>query len=252
MESLYVFLIRNDVWIYILAGLGLFWYLSQLWQARRALRSAMFGLERERGQARQRTALTFIVTLAAIIGGVVYVNREIAPTLPPELLRPPTPTPDIFATVLSSPIPPGGIGAATATLNLAPTVTLPGQGPPPAIGTPVATAAPTPDVTIGGCNPAIAITAPPNGVTVSGPVTFFGTASADGFTAFDLEVNGPNTGGEWISVLERPGTQPIFDNILGATDVSPWPPGDYVFRLVVTATGETAGECAILLAVADN
>jgi hypothetical protein len=96
MNQVYVFLIRNDVWIYILAGIGLFWYFSQLIRARRSLRQAVFGLERERGQQQQRRALTFSLLLMGIIILVSYVNIAVAPTLPPELLKPPTPTPDIF------------------------------------------------------------------------------------------------------------------------------------------------------------
>ncbi len=42
---------------------------------------------------------------------VFFVNSRIAPTLPPELLKPPTPTPNIFSTPLSSPTPLGTRGA---------------------------------------------------------------------------------------------------------------------------------------------
>ncbi|UCC54503.1 MAG: hypothetical protein JSV68_11165, partial [Anaerolineaceae bacterium] len=60
MDGLLVFLIHNDVWIYILSALGLFWYATELWRAQRNLRSAVFSLERERGARMRNNALLFI------------------------------------------------------------------------------------------------------------------------------------------------------------------------------------------------
>ena len=94
MDRIYVFIIRNDVWIYILSILGLVWYLSELWRARGLLRGAMFGLERERGQRLQSRALILVILCTSIIALVTYVNLQVAPTLPAELLKPPTPMPN--------------------------------------------------------------------------------------------------------------------------------------------------------------
>lgn len=263
MERLYVFLIRNDVWIYILCGLGLTWYLAELWRARRLLRGAMFGLEKERGRQMQQTALTFIVFFAALIGLVTYVNSQIAPTLPQELLKPPTPTPNIFATPLSSPTPIGG--GATATFAVAPTVTLRspdgGSEPPVDLGTipaepdetPAATATATLPAQPGGCNPGVEITAPPNGITATGTVTFFGTAASTDFAALDLEVYGPETDGRWLSVLGQPATSPVLDGILGSTDFTNWDPGDYLVRLVVIDNqGGITDQCVIQISVTSS
>ena len=101
MERLYVFLILNDVWIYILSTLGLFWFINEYIRSRRILRRAMFGLERETGTRIRSKAIAFIVTFSLIIGAVYFVNSRIRPTLSEELFKPPTPTPDIFSTPLS-------------------------------------------------------------------------------------------------------------------------------------------------------
>ena len=103
MDSVYVFLIRNDVWIYILSTLGFFWYAVEFIRATRGLRSAVFGLERERGTQTRNNALLFMSLFATVIAVVFFVNRQIAPTLAPELLRPPTPTPNPLSTPLSRP-----------------------------------------------------------------------------------------------------------------------------------------------------
>lgn len=147
MEPFIVFIIRNDVWILILCAMGLFWYITELFRARRLLRRAMFGLERETGTRMRNNALLFITIFASIVLLVYYVNTRVAPNLPPEVLNPvPATTPDIFLTPLSSPTPLGGPAEQqpTPTPPLAPTVTLPGSGPPQDDGSPDA---PIPAVT---------------------------------------------------------------------------------------------------------
>ncbi|MFQ5435811.1 MAG: hypothetical protein ACE5FD_13115, partial [Anaerolineae bacterium] len=127
MEPIYVFLIRNDVWIYILSGMGLFWFGSEFIRAQRGLRHAVFGLERERGQRIRNNSLAFILFFAVTASVVFYVNDRIAPNLPADALLPPTPTPDIFRTPLSSPTPLAGMeptAVPTPTSPLVPTVTL--------------------------------------------------------------------------------------------------------------------------------
>lgn len=248
MNQVYVFLIRNDVWIYILAGIGLFWYFSQLIRARRSLRQAVYGLERERGQQNQRRALTFSLLLMGIIILVSYVNIAVAPTLPPELLKPPTPTPDIFITPLSSPTPIGTPESATPLL--APTVTLAdGIGEPLNGGeaTPEeATSEPTPPVLIGDCLPGVTITSPPSGAKVDGRFTIFGTAAGGDALEFDLDIWGESTEGRWLSILEERKPSPILDGILGSADLVGSQDGLYTIRLrVFNSDNEVIGQCAI-------
>lgn len=268
IDSLYVFLIRNDIWIYILCALGFLWYFGQLVRARGLLKRSMFGLEIERNRRVLSRSMLLVILFVLIAGAVTYVNLRIAPTLPPELLKPPTPTPNIFATPLSSPTPQGG--QATPTIFLAPTVTLgppgpgatsdslPAPGQPesqiPAAGQPSPTAEISPSPTASRpaltCSPDIAITSPPNGASVSAAVTFFGTASAEDFAYFDLGVSGPRTDGAWTSLPVQGATQQVFDSILGSVDVSNWPSGPHNFRLsVFDSTDVVVGQCEIQLSV---
>lgn len=252
MDRIFVFLIRNDVWIYIISGLGLIWYLTEFWRSRRQLKSAMFGLEKERGRRAFWRSLILILLFLVILLSVTYVNIEIAPTLPAELLKPPTPTPNFLATPLSSPTPRVSPDAP-ATLAVAPTVTLAGSGgaivtspaeTPTIIDEPTPT--PNPGVTLGPCSPEINIISPPSGTQISAGVTVFGTASGDQFGFYDLEAFGPQTNGSWISLLEQPATTPIFDGILATIDFSSWATGDYLLRLRVLSTDrEEIGTCTI-------
>lgn len=265
IDSLYVFLIRNDIWIYILCALGFLWYFGQLVRARGLLRRSIFGLEIERNRRVLSRSLFLVILFFVIASAVVYVNFKIAPTLPPELLKPPTPTPNIFATPLSSPTPQGG--QATPTIFLVPTVTLGPSGPGapsdspdepdsqiPAAGQATPTAeislSPSPGRPELACSPNIAITSPPNGATVSAAVTFFGTASAEDFAYFSLDVNGPRTDGAWTSLPVQGATEQVFDSILGSVDVSSWPSGPHNFRLsVYDSTDVVVGQCEIQLSV---
>lgn len=260
MDRLYVFIIHNDIWIYLLCILGLVWYLAELVRARRLLRSAMFGLERERGRRMQTRASLLVLFFVSVIALVAYVNLQVAPTLPDELLKPPTPTPNIFSTPLSSPVPQGGSeGASTATLAIAPTVTLandllgtavsattsPGENP-----TIASTESALPDVDIGECAPEVAISAPPSGVSISGEVAIFGTANPENFGYYDIEIFGPATGGRWISIFDALRREPLIDGILATIDVAGLESGSYLLMLVATnAEGVGAGQCVIQVEV---
>lgn len=253
MEQIYVFIIHNDVWIYILCAFGLFWYLNELFRAQRMLRRAVFGLEKETALHARSNALVLILTLGGIIGAIYYVNAQIAPTLPPELLKPPTPTPDIFATPLSSPTPLYTAVPPTTPPQLAATVTLPGQGIPEGVdaggaatavaNTPTPAATPTPFI---GCRINLNFREPQDRAIVAGMVSFFGTANTDNFGYYRLEANGPQTNGQWASLLGRNIDKPVIDSFLGNANLQEWASGPYLIRLVtVDVDGSETGACVI-------
>ncbi len=261
MDRLYVFVIRNDIWIYILCLIGLVWYLTEFIRARRLLRGAMFGLERERGQRIQNRAILLVFFFASVIALVTFINLQVAPTLPDELLKPPTPTPNIFSTPLSSPIPQSDSEQPipTTTLVVAPTVTLAGasggnsEAPVDSteqLSTIQANENLLPDVEIGVCQADVIISAPPSGVTISGEVSIFGTANSENFGYYDLELFGPATNERWISVFEVLKREPLIDAILVTLDMEGLDPGTYLLRLVVVDNqGEEAGQCVVQLEV---
>ncbi len=255
MDQFFVFILHNDVWIYIVSALGLFWYLNEFIRAQRQLRVAIFNLERETNTQIRNTALVVIFILLGIIGGVYYVNSQVAPTLPASLLRPATPTPDIFRTPLSSPTP-LLTRQPTPTPPLVPTITLasnpgepapnPGEEATPeetatAVGTP--TPPPTPSV---GCTVQLNISEPRNGSVVSGTIMFNGTADFEEFGYYTLEANGPQTGGQWASLLGRNIEQTVQDGFLGSVNLSEWETGPYLIRLSAADQSQnTIAQCVI-------
>ncbi len=256
MQELFIFLIRNDVWIYILCALALFWFTSEFLRANNALRRAMFGLERERSLRARNGALFFIILFGAIAGTVVFVNREIAPTIPTEVLRPPTPTPDPFA-LPASPTPPVPESLASPTSPIAPTVTLPSDASPtpeeentatPPAGPVENINLPTPTVFIAGCSPTVGITDPQDGSIVTGSLSIFGSANIPGFAFYELQISGPQTEGRWASLLGRTISQRVDDGLLGTADLSPWTSGSYDVRLSVTnEDGRITNQCQITI-----
>ncbi|MCA9972729.1 MAG: hypothetical protein KC425_21065, partial [Anaerolineales bacterium] len=171
--------------------------------------------------------------------------------------RPPTPTPDIFATPLSPPTPLFTAVPPTTPPELAATVTLPGapgevieEGVTAVPDTPTPPpATPTPFV---GCRVALNITDPPDGSAVTGVISFFGTANTDNFGLYRLEANGPQTNGQWANLLGRTIDKPVIDSFLGNADLSGWSSGPYLIRLVAVDTnGSETGACVIQLTL-DN
>ncbi len=252
MDRVYVFLIRNDVWIYIICGLGLLWYLNELFRGQGALRRAMFGLERETALRTRNKALLFVFIFGAIAASVTYVNSAIRPNLPPELLRPPTPTinasfaPTIAPTEATPELP------ATPTSPIAPTVTLSGQPSQSVTGTftttlgapqdtpmPANTQAPSTEEQISGCTPDAIISEPREGATVLGLLNVFGSANTEDFGYYEIDINGPQTNQRWASLVGRRIVQPVQDGILaGNVNLSPWAAGAYEIRLTISNQDE--------------
>jgi len=258
MERVFVFLIRNDIWIYIISALGLFWYTSDYIRAQRSLRSAVFGLERERGRQKRNTALFFMAFFAGVIATVFFVNQQIAPNLPQELLKPPTPTPNPLNTPLSRPSPVGTPPTARpiVTPNLAPTVTLQGEGdfdPGPAelpTLTPTIYVPPTPFVA---CTTDLNISEPRDGAGVRGNISFYGTADTENFNAYILETNGPQTNGQWASLLGREISTPVREGFLGNVNLSMWTSGPYLVRLTTLDIEDNiTGQCVIQITLSGD
>jgi hypothetical protein len=220
----------------------------------------MFGLEKEQGRALRNTAITFVLVFSAVISFVYYVNAEIAPGIPVDLLKPATSTPDIFATPLTSPTPlgPPGRPQATATIPLVPTVTLSGDNGPVVVeevieGTVFLTTRPAPATAVPiiitpiiACNPLLNFSEPRDGGLVSGLINFIGTADTEDFQHYILEANGPETNGQWASLLGREVDQAINNSSLGRANLQNWASGPYLIRLTaVDINGNQSNICVI-------
>ncbi len=262
MERFFIYILRNDVWIVILCSLGLIWFASQYFQARKILQRAMFGLEREKGQRIQTTAVFFLLLFGGIMVFVFYVNNTIAPTIPDSAWKPPTPTPNIFATPLSPPTPIGTteLQLPEPTPELVPTITLAAEAsnslpPSETENEPVTNLTSVPDTpTPSGptptpfvdCTVDLNINEPANGSVVAEVINFSGTADTPNLAYYRLEANGPETNGVWASLLGRNIEQPVRDGFMGNVNLSQWGNGPYLIRLTaVNGSDFTIGQCVI-------
>jgi hypothetical protein len=249
MDQLYVFLIKNDVWIYFLCGLGAIWYGYEFLRGSGSLQRAHFSLERERALRRRNGSFLFLLFFVSVAALVTFVNVRIQPNLPDELLNPPTPTPRAFVTPFvenAQPTPtrhalptPTSILAPTATLRIPLTPTPPSR---PSGG--VATL--EVQALREGCAPGVDLTQPPSGSTVSGGMSLFGSADSTSFRSYVLEINGPETGGEWTPLTPVAVTQAVPNGFLGSANLEEWATGVYQIRLTVLAGNNVqTGQCII-------
>lgn len=224
MITLLEFIARIAPFIYALAAIGGFFSLRGIVQARRALRVAVFGLEREAARERLRRSFSTLIILSLLAGSVYVIRNILIPNFSDELGEP-TPTPLVFVTQQPSP---------TEALLLYPTVTptiaVPAVG---SDGQPVATA----DPNANGCEIIGAnITNPIPGQNVSGQVPVEGQANILNFAQYKFEVSGPGTGGAWVVV----GTALVpAEGYLGNWDSTSLVPGNYTLRLVVLNSSGT-------------
>ncbi len=107
---------------------------------------------------------------------------------------------------------------------------------------PGSAASPTP-TTGGPAGTVCLITSPADGSQVSGAITLVGSAATDKFLFYKIEVNGPQTGGSWASLLGNVVYTPVANGVLGTGNLGGWEPGSYSVRLVIVDT--TSNEVAV-------
>lgn len=228
MITLLEFIARIAVVIYVLSVAGILFAIRGLMRARRRLRIAAFGLEREAARDQLRSSVTALITLMLLMLVVYAIDNIVVPNATP-VAEAPTPTPVVFVTQEATP---------TASLLLFPTIT-PTPGVPPAEvaaaeaepGEGTEQAAPTEDVP--GCEIlGQTITSPAPNDSVSGQVSVEGTVNILSFQLYKFELMGDATGGQWVVVGTYFNLVPN-GGLLGVWDATSLSPGQYTLRLVV-------------------
>jgi hypothetical protein len=201
------FFIRLAPLVFLLLALGLMFGLRRMAQARREMRGAAYGLEREIAHRHIVQASSALV----MVGLLAFAEFVLVVFLVPNI--------------------PAFSQLATPTMNplTTPTSTFPLEFM-ETLG--VATPGSTPTAQASGCIPGqIDITSPKSGSEINGPVTLKGTADIPnfGFYKYEFTPQGLDT---WAAVLAS--RVVVRDGDLGRWDTSAIPTGDYYLRLVVT------------------
>ena len=249
MSSIIRFITSHSLWFYILSAVA-FGVLFAIWlRAQQSKQEALFGLELEMAAVRKKRAVRFMLLPLAVIVFVLFSSYYLVDRLPASTRPRATPTVDIF----SSPPPTFTNITPTATVTLTPTLAIPTvtpafsdvqttdqTGDADETETPTPTPPNLPTVAPGAvCE----IVEPADGSEVSGDVTFIGSASVDNFMFYKLEAFGPETGGNWASIIGDVSSTPVLNGVLGTANFNGWAPGGYSVRVVVVddTSNEVAG-----------
>lgn len=254
MERLYVFVINNQIWLTLLFGLGLLWYLIQTVSRQRTFSRSYFHMERDRAISDRNIAFFYVLICSLVLIGVYHVNTNIQPTLPERLFQTATPQPDLLATALATPVAvqftprsafptPTPIMVATATLRN------PGLVPREQLVTPT----PPPldvEALTEGCSEDVVINEPISGTTVGGGMSIFGRAMNPNFGSYTLDMRGDFTQGSWQSLIGDPANTPVANGFLGSANLEVWTAGIYQLRLTVfDVDAVEVGSCTIQIGI---
>lgn len=221
MEEALRFFKANELWIYLLLGLGGLLFTARFLKAWNELRQSAFGLERESAQTRVNQAASVLVLLFVAVIAEFAIVTFVVPAVPganPLL----TPTLDL----LSIPLQPLDPAADETPQPAAPPVGLPEVG----LGE--------------GCVPELVmLLSPVSGETIQGTVPIMGTANIPNFGFYKFEMARPNEQ-NWLSI--QAGNNIVQEDWLGNWDTGRLAPGIYWLRLVVTDNqGQSLPPCTV-------
>lgn len=242
METLWTLLKSLAPVLYGGIGLLLLITLGQAWRAYRRLLRAFFRVEREMaamdligGLARAAFLLALGLGLWLLVGPGILAPSSTPSTLPTPASIPSPTVPGLRRpTPVSSPSP--GFPRTPSPSPLP----LPSPSPAPS---PSPTATPTP-LRARCPDPNAQIEFPPPGQVISQPVALIGTATHPAFQFYKVEINGPYTGGQWITLGDIV-RQPVMRGPLWIFDPRPFFPQPGRYRLRVVVVDITAREAAI-------
>lgn len=222
MEEALSFFRAFETWIYLFLGLWGLIFIRRFILAWQELRGAVFGLEREKSQARLNQSASMLVLLLSLAVIVFVLVSFIAPALPGANLLP-TPTIDLLATPTTTLATGEGNGPAEIDLINPPEVQ---------------------ETQIPGCIPGqIEITSPANGQEVSGVFEITGSANISNFGFYKFEIKRPDES-IWLTI--QAGNSLVENGKLGDWDTTRLTPGEYQLGLVVVDNQAQASPACII------
>jgi hypothetical protein len=211
VDSLFRFLVKYELVIYAIIGLGAILAARSTWKAWSELRRSVFGLEKELSVQRLRISGATVILLLMIGLSQFCLVSFVVPFLPATTFLP-TPTANLLQTPES-----------TLDMNAAATA---------AAGTPL----PPPGTT--GCVPGqLIITFPTPGQEISGQINLTGNVNVPNFGFYKYEFARQGSQ-DWTTIGAgdklNPHDEPPDSWTLGAWNPTELVPGDYQLRLIVT------------------
>ncbi len=252
MANFVFFIDQIATGLYILLGALLVWMVWRLGRARQTLRASQYELERSLARERRDNALTGVIITAELLLMVIGLTQIVAPTLRETMdlseqvaqiqddgvFNTPTPQPlaGDFQVDTSGVV----LGEVNPADQILPTPTL--------TPTPVGTIVPNSPAPIGCDTPNAQLQVPANGMIVFEPIVVRGTANADDFAFYRMELKGDSTFGNFAP-LPGDGTVAVPElGELGQFVPSFYAPGEYRFRLMVfDLTNTVKASCEVTI-----
>jgi hypothetical protein len=203
VESLFRFLVKYEIWVYLALALGAIFAIRALWNAWSEWHKSVYGLEKELSLQRLRISGAAVILLLMIGMGQFCLVSFVVPFLPGSTFLL-TPTADLLQTPVSTLE--AGVPAPETSIPIQP-----GEN---------------------GCKPGhLIITSPTPGQEIGGKITLIGSVDVENYGYFKYEF-APQGSEQWTTI--GAGNDIRQNKELGAWDPSVLVPGDYQLRLVVT------------------
>jgi hypothetical protein len=234
MSPIFSFIERIAPGLYILLGLGAVVFFVRWRKARQTYLDANFELVRDlAGQQQNRMFIRWFAFFALAIA-VVFIQQFLAPSLALNQQAAATATEigTIFITTTSQPAGDVDIGDLVSGNSSDPEAT------PTVEHTPVGTIIPNAPPPQGCDSPRASLQIPTNGMRVFETIEVTGTANAENFASYKLELSGPGTS-NIFAVISQSTTPSPDPGVLGQIVAMAFEPGEYQFRLTVFDTSNT-------------
>lgn len=240
--------------LYILIAVGIIRYFYKWMNARRAYRATTFELERDLARYESGMAFTIMVVLAEVFLIVMGIQTVVAPTIQAdrEIMGEPAvelvQEEAIFATPTRA-APSGGAAFDPSGVDFGNDNELQIFATAVLTATPVGTIEPNAPESVGCNTPNAMLQIPANGMRVFQPIRVAGTAYAENFSSYKLEIGRP--GGQF-SVVDT-GTLPVEElGTLTQFNPTPYEPGTYQFRLMIfDTTDQLVSSCQVTIYISD-
>jgi hypothetical protein len=249
MEQAFEILAEYQLWIYGLLGILLIFYIWRAFLARREGARSIFKLEQEQAHTRYRRNVIIAVVIILLIGAVFALLYLTQPISQPAVVVEPEPTETtgpLAASTLTPTPPPATITPTPTATQVRPT------RPVRPTDTPELEVTPTPVVRPAACpNPNVRITSPGVNQILRGNFPVRGTANADGFDYYKIEVGpGSNPRDDQWTVVGQLHREPVNGGVLENFNSGAYAPGTYTLRLVVVDnTGNFPPPCTVTVSV---
>jgi hypothetical protein len=222
MEDIFLFLRSYELWIYLLLGGAALLVFRQLASAQKEIRSALYGMEREKAQNKFNGSLATLVFLGLVGIAEFALVTFVQPQVQAQAYLP-TPTVDLQSSAQFETAIPIAVSTFQATITSTPLIE---------------------EVAEGCITGALEWVNPANGGEVSGTVDlrFIVQVQNLGFYKYEYSVQGTDN---WLAIAA--GNELITEEKSGGSWVTDTlTPGDYRLRLVaINSNNETIANCSI-------